>query len=311
MKVSVCMIAYNHQRWVAQALDSVLAQRAAFPVEIVIGDDASTDRTAAVIADYAARYPGRFTVLPHDEHLGAMPNFMRTLRAADGDYVALLECDDYWTDPDKLRLQVEVLEGDPTCALCCHDIIRRYEASGREELRVGTRRERIEAADLFAKNLVFTSSVVFRNAHRSQYPRWFDQLIPGDWTLFIWLAQLGHIQRLPRPMSCYRIHGSNSWFHAGREMRTLRVLEVFEALRDHFRGAGSNPRLAELAEAKILDLDAQLAVLTLLRGAPGVSRDHVRRCLTRFRQVPRYVAMISPLRHLLARGADAGAAPGR
>ena len=110
VKVSVAMITYNHERFIAQAIESVLMQQTDFAVELVIGEDCSTDGTRAIVRDYGERYPERIRLLLPEHNLGMMPNFVATLKACRGQYVASVEGDDYWTDPHKLQKQVDFLE---------------------------------------------------------------------------------------------------------------------------------------------------------------------------------------------------------
>ncbi len=104
------MITYNHSAYVAQAIDGILMQQADFDFELVIGEDFSTDNTRAICEDYASKYPQIIKLLPAEKNLGMMPNFVRTLKACKGLYVALCEGDDYWTDKNKLKIQIENLQ---------------------------------------------------------------------------------------------------------------------------------------------------------------------------------------------------------
>src|SRR5579864_5088925 len=119
MKVSVMMITYNHERFIAQALESVLAQRVNFDYEIVIGEDCSTDRTREILLEFCRRYPKRIVPLLKDKNVGAMRNVEATLAACRGQYLALLEGDDYWTCEDKLQRQIDFLDEHPDYAICC------------------------------------------------------------------------------------------------------------------------------------------------------------------------------------------------
>ena len=98
VKVSVAMITYNHERFIAQAIESVLMQQTDFAVELVIGEDCSTDKTRAIVCAYGERYPERIRLLLPERNQGMIPNFVATMNACQGQYIALLEGDDYWTD---------------------------------------------------------------------------------------------------------------------------------------------------------------------------------------------------------------------
>ena len=106
--VSVCMLTYNQEKYVRQAIDGVLSQDANFDIEIVVGDDASTDGTAAVCSEYSER-GDRVRVFRRERNLGVAENFRLTLNECNGEFVAICEGDDYWTDPAKLQHQVDLL----------------------------------------------------------------------------------------------------------------------------------------------------------------------------------------------------------
>jgi glycosyltransferase involved in cell wall biosynthesis len=104
------MITYNHGPFIAQAIDSVLAQNTNFDYEIVIGEDCSTDITREICIDYQKKYPDKIKLLLNENNMGMMPNFIQTLNASKGKYIAILEGDDYWIENYKLQKQVDILE---------------------------------------------------------------------------------------------------------------------------------------------------------------------------------------------------------
>src|SRR5580704_17934239 len=119
MKLSVATITYNHEQFIGQAIESVLAQKVNFDYEVVIGEDCSTDGTRAVILDFQRRYPDRIVASFRERNIGAMRNAEATFAACRGEYVALLEADDYWTCEVKLQKQVDFMDAHPDCAICC------------------------------------------------------------------------------------------------------------------------------------------------------------------------------------------------
>ena len=116
--LSVIMTTYNHERYIAQAIESVLRQQTAFRIEIVIGEDCSTDRTRAIAEDYAQQYPEAIRIITSAENVGWRKNYRRTIEAARGRYIALLDGDDYFTHRKKLQMQVELLEASPDVGMC-------------------------------------------------------------------------------------------------------------------------------------------------------------------------------------------------
>lgn len=118
--VSVCMITYNHEKFIRQAIESVLCQRTNFQYELIIGEDGSTDNTRLICEEYSMRY-SNVRLLPKGCNKGYRINFLETLKAASGKYVALCEGDDYWSDPQKLQQQFDVLERNAEVIICYHD----------------------------------------------------------------------------------------------------------------------------------------------------------------------------------------------
>lgn len=244
--VSVCMITYNHERFIAQAIESVLMQETDFPVELVIGEDCSTDGTRAIVVEYAQRHPDRIRPLLRERNLGMIPNFVATLQACRGKYIALLEGDDYWTDPHKLQKQVEFLEGHPECSMCFHDVMVVYEDQQQESHRYCSPDQKTITTleDLLVGNFIATCSVVFR--HLSiDFPEWFYQLSMGDWALHILNAQRGHVGYIGQLMGAYRVHPGGVWSATRNVQRLRETLKLYGhldtyldlAYKEHIRSA--------------------------------------------------------------------------
>lgn len=112
--VSVLMITYNHGPYLADAIEGVIAQQTDFPIELLIGEDCSTDNTREVALDYQRRYPQLIRVIYSEKNVGAALNFKRIVMESRGEYAALCEGDDWWCNPKKLQLQIEIFKSDPT-----------------------------------------------------------------------------------------------------------------------------------------------------------------------------------------------------
>ena len=116
-KVSVCMITYNHENFIREAIEGVLMQKTDFPIELIIGEDCSTDNTRKIVLEYASKYPEIIRPLLPDNNLGVRTNFFNTLNVCRGEYIALCEGDDYWIDSTKLQSQVDYLAKNKQCSL--------------------------------------------------------------------------------------------------------------------------------------------------------------------------------------------------
>ena len=129
--VSVCMVSYNHVNYIARSIESVLIQKTTFPIQLVIGEDCSNDGTADIVKYYANKYPDTIKARCNFQNMGMSSNFIKTLKECSGKYIAVLDGDDYWTDPFKLQKQVDFLESNPRYSLCCHrySIYNTYDSS--------------------------------------------------------------------------------------------------------------------------------------------------------------------------------------
>ncbi len=207
--VSVCMITYNHEKFIRQAIEGVLMQQTDFPIELVIGEDCSTDSTRALCVEYADKHPEIIRLLPSDNNLGIMPNFIKTLQACTGKYIALCEGDDYWTDPLKLKKQVEFLEKNDAYAGIANQVYVQY-----DNILINTHLYRINTKDKLALNdfvgsLPFhTSSFLFRKVLLNGFlPP--EGITSGDRSLFTYIAGKGNIKFLDQPMGVYRRNTSS------------------------------------------------------------------------------------------------------
>src|SRR5438270_5726818 len=136
MKVSVLITAYNHEQYVAEAINSALMQAVDFDYEVVISEDHSTDRTREIILAIQRDFPDRVHLLspPRDDSerdrahgVGGKTGFVQALKACRGQYIALLDDDDYWTDVHKLQKQVDFLDSHPEFAISFHNVTVIYE----------------------------------------------------------------------------------------------------------------------------------------------------------------------------------------
>lgn len=120
--LSVWCITYNHEKFIAEALESFLVQETYFDFDIVIGDDCSTDNTVSIIESYQTKYPYKIKLLQNKYNRGFMHNFIRTLKACKGKYIAMCEGDDYWIDKHKLQKQVDFLKRNSGFSACFHNV---------------------------------------------------------------------------------------------------------------------------------------------------------------------------------------------
>lgn len=235
--VSVVFITYNHEPYIAQALESLLMQKTTFPVEILIGEDCSTDRSREICKSYAEKYPETVRLVISDENVGPGRNFLRTLHSAIGTYVAYCDGDDYWTDFDKLQKQVDFLESHPGCAICFHaiEVVDAAASSTVEIYRPFKDRAVLTLSELLLGNFIPNCSTMFRRGLFSKFPDWYLKLPQGDWSLSVLNAQYGDIGYLDQLMAVHRRHQGGGWTALGsarQQEYNLACLEAFEAHLD-------------------------------------------------------------------------------
>lgn len=128
--VSVLMITYNHEDYIAQAIEGVLAQEVNFHYELIIGEDCSKDKTKDIVEYYQLKYPSKIKLISSEQNIGCVENELRLLQISSAKYIAYCEGDDFWTDPYKLQKQVDFLEANPDYGLVHGDVNHYYQHSG-------------------------------------------------------------------------------------------------------------------------------------------------------------------------------------
>jgi glycosyltransferase involved in cell wall biosynthesis len=234
MKVSIVMITYNHERYIAEALASVLAQRVNFDYEIVVGEDCSTDGTRDILMDYYRKYPAQIVPLLRSQNLGASRNAVATLQACRGQYLAMLEGDDYWTCKDKLQKQVDFLDEHGDYAICCHRVNKVDEMStGRTGISPTRSAGSYTIDDLLGANFIASCSIVCRWDSIGSLPPWLAEMKMVDWPVFILLARNGKIELMDEVMATYRVHSGGMWSTISAMSRSREIIRMLTAVDKH------------------------------------------------------------------------------
>ena len=234
IKVSVPIITYNHQAYIATALDSVLMQAVDFTYEIIVGEDCSTDKTREILIDYQKRYPEKIRLLLNDKNIGGQQNAIQTYAACRGEYIASLDGDDYWTSPDKLKKQVNFLEKHPECSICFHDALIVYDDGSKEPTHYRpSQKEFSTAEDLLFDNYIPTCSAMYRRGLLKNTPAWIDNLKMGDWPMYILNSIDNTIGYMNETMAVYRVHSGGIWSMKHRHIHEMAIIELFETLEKH------------------------------------------------------------------------------
>jgi glycosyltransferase involved in cell wall biosynthesis len=223
IQVNVLLVCYNQEKYIAQALESILMQRFDGDLNLVIADDASQDKTMDIIRSFEAKSPIPFVFLPEEANLGIFHNYRRAFAACKGDYIAVMEGDDYWLEPDRIQKHVDFLEKHQDCVMSMNRLNNLYQEQGQFVAQKWPYKEDfqyISSRMLAMGNLLGNlSACVFRNnVVKKLKPEIFD-INTADWMLGLALGQWGYIAKLKDLSSVYRISQSGLWSKKTKKQR--------------------------------------------------------------------------------------------
>lgn len=238
MKINIILITYNQAQYIRQVLESILMQKTSSEVEIIVADDCSTDNTLDIIKKYEKKSSFTFTYLEKEYNIGYNKNYQQAFAACTGDYVAIMEGDDYWVKENHLQNHIDHLEQYPNASMSYNRHIRLFEDQGREEVFEWTADqdyEFITTEQLALGNRIGNlSCCVFRGDHiQSLDPKLFDVEI-ADWMLGMYMGQFGPLLYLKDVTSAYRIHDNGQWSKMTEREQCLRVIELINEYDKYF-----------------------------------------------------------------------------
>lgn len=206
--VSVIIHAYNHETYIAQAIEGVIRQQSRFPIELLIGEDCSLDGTRTICLEYQRRYPHIIRLIIADLNVGAHNNSLRLFARARGRYLAFCDGDDYWTNSCKLQMQVAFFEANSDHTLCFHNAQVTYQdADTKPHLSNRKLPVTLSAAKFIERERqIPTASMVFRRSVITRLPEDFCTFPNGDLPLCILAAAAGKVHGLAECLSVYRKH---------------------------------------------------------------------------------------------------------
>lgn len=273
MKVSVVVVTYNHADYIEQALRSVYEQDVSFDFEVIISEDASTDGTREIVQAWRDRYPDRTRLILSEQNVRSNRVVARGFAAAQGDYVALLDGDDYWTSPLKLQRQVECLDADATLSLCFHnaEVVGGGEAPFGNLWTSPTLKPRLSLPDLWHGNPFATCGSMFRRSCVPVIPDWYDTFFPvTDWPLYILFAEHGDIAFLPEVMGAYRLHSGGLYSAQSQRAKLASMDSLYRRLNQSLPNrydapihAGHRRHFMDWAKEHLKRGDASLARASL------------------------------------------------
>ena len=285
--VTICCTTFNHESYIEDAIEGFLIQEADFPFEIVIHDDASTDRTGKIIKKYAEKYPILFkpvfqTENQYSKGRKALP---LAISYARGEYIAICEGDDYWTDPSKLRVQIEEMGKYPGCNISCHPAIAKYMDGSKSDRVIqrhskGNRLFDTDVVILGGGSFCVTASLLLKTKVFESMPNWFHTKVPvADFFLQIYGSLGGGMLYIDRTMAVRRENVPGSWsvrLEEGSPLDYLRHMETMEQcyvlLNKNFHGKYSHE-----INKRVSDLNLDLSQRYLRNGNYRAFRKYIER----------------------------------
>jgi len=266
-RITILLITYNHSKHLEKSVESILCQQLDEPFEVVVADDGSTDATIAILKRYAKQNSHiEFKFLHSSENIGITGNYQRAFSACRGEYVAVMEGDDYWASPYKLAKQRDFLDEHWECDLCSvnYFVYEEDRCQFTPRVPIGTGHIVLAARDLIADNLVGNfSTCMYRRKALDLLPHELFEITSYDWIINICVARNGLIGFLQEPMSVYRIHGDGAWNLLSHDQKLKAQLELipaydaltnevfhaeFEVLAFRLKGEISKNQVKQIAE---------------------------------------------------------------
>lgn len=233
------MITFNHENFIIEAIQSILIQETDFAVELIISNDASTDKSDSIIKHYINNHPKSSCIkyINHTQNIGMMNNLIATLKMCKGKYLAFCEGDDYWIDKNKLQKQVDFLDSNSTYNICFHNVkIREGNKFSQQSLPNDLlNRNTFSIKDLAKTNFISTPSVVYRNNIVSIFPTWFKQSPVGDHVLHLLHAQNGDVFFMEDEMAVYRKHINGVWSMEQNHSKSTKIKWVSDKMDAFFK----------------------------------------------------------------------------
>lgn len=205
------MITYNHEKYIAEAIEGVLMQEVDFEIELIIADDASNGKTEEIVQSYIDTHSKGSWIkyTRHPVNKGMMGNFIWALEQCRGEYIALCEGDDYWVSSNKLSTQVQFLSNNSCFSMSFHDAYYLYggikgKTFSEKYPFLNRDYKRFTIRDLEKyKWFIPTCSIVFRNF---KFPNWLEKSSVGDFSIQLILSEIGEFYFHDIVWGVYRIH---------------------------------------------------------------------------------------------------------
>lgn len=252
--LSVCLITYNHEKYIRQAIDSILSQQVDFEWELIIADDYSTDGTRDIILEYHLKYPDLIKLIFQKQNVGPARNWIDLISMPSSKYIAYLEGDDYWVDSYKLQKQVDFLEKNSDTLLCfAYTILVNSKDEVISNTNLALTSKTLTILDFLKGNPAGTNTCtsLFRREGIKNL-NWFLDKPIGDQFLWAMLTQEKEAIILPFYGGAYRIQSHGAWSRLNAEEVYYKKIEILGILREQYSNNYKNRLTIDLQQAKLM-----------------------------------------------------------
>ena len=257
--VDVLMPVYNHEKYIAQAIEGIVAQQTNFKFRLIIGEDKSPDGSRAIIEKYAQQYPDIIYPTYHEVNLGATGNGTFLFSTVKAKYIAVCEGDDFWVDPTKLQRQFDFMEANPDFAVCFTkvDCINDH-GKKVEGLFPEITKDVFTIEDVIMADMVFmpSATLFYRNMLPHPMPQFYVKAMSGDIAIHLLLTDIGKAKCLPGITAVYRDHaGGITKTEKAITQGYRKLFELYEEANKYFEYRHDKiikKRLSEMSKIRLI-----------------------------------------------------------
>ena len=265
-KVSVVIITYNQEKYIAQAIESIVCQKTTFPFEVIIAEDCSTDSTRNVCVDYQKRYPNLIRLLLHEKNLGLIGNYKSALKECKGEYIAECGGDDFWCDEYKLQKHVDYMDQHDDVVVTYHDA-KIVDADAKmlqtsflpENRKINFSSDQLKKALLLLPQTMCFRNIVVKEVEKTLSPYVYNEdlfvtSILGNYGIGAYLSNINN--------TAYRILNNSIWMGQTSVKKTMMAIGSNAELRNYYKRK-KDYKYSDYFRNKVISLFADVPVSQL------------------------------------------------
>lgn len=232
MQLSICIVTYNHSKYIKECIEGVLNQKFNFEYEILIFDDFSIDDTLNICKEYSLKYPNLIKVISNSQNMGMASNFYKALNSCSGNYIAICEGDDYWITDSKLIAQYEYINSNSNCNLIFHDVNIIGSSKPDSYYFNSSKKNILNFKDILLNHQIPTCSMMLRRAALiNKIPKIFYKFPVCDIPVHLILTERGYAFHLREKLSVYRVNEFSITNNKNRNSdRYIRLIKMYFSL---------------------------------------------------------------------------------